>query len=57
MIRDFIEAIGVVGLVFGLLFAADSFSQGEVKQCINLTTGEIITVRANFPCPWNTTEY
>ena len=57
MIRDFIEAIGVVGLVFGLLFAADSFGQGEVKQCINLTTGEIITVRANFPCPWNTTEY
>jgi hypothetical protein len=47
--------ICIVMLVVGMVWASQASAQ-KVKYCQNLTTGEIITVRAGMPCPYPTSE-
>jgi hypothetical protein len=42
-------------MVLDLIWAGQAYAQG-VKYCKNATTGDIITVEENMPCPYPTHE-
>ena len=47
-------AISFLFFLMAMLFMGQAIDAQEVKFCKNLTTGEIIVVEINYPCPYPT---